>query len=97
MSTPLFPIQAEADERAGIVFFKALKEPPEERHSFLSQECGSDEQLRAEVEGLLRDHENAGSFLSGDAPVATGLETAAARLPPTPPRQPSPGETEAND
>ncbi len=82
MSTPFFPMNAEADEQAGIVFFKALRLPPGERQTFLHKECGTGEQLRAEVDGLLRDHENAGSFLSGEAPAATGLETQIARIAP---------------
>ena len=82
MSHPFFPTNAEPDERAGIVFFEALKLPPDEHEAFLNHECGSDESLLSEVAGLLRDHRNAGSFLSGEAPAATGLETAIARLTP---------------
>ena len=82
MSHPFFPTNAEPDERAGIVFFEALKLPPDEHEAFLNHECGSDESLLSEVADLLRDHGNAGSFLSGEAPAATGLETAIARLTP---------------
>lgn len=39
------------------LFSQALELPPEERGEFLDQRCGSDTQLRAEVESLLRWHE----------------------------------------
>jgi serine/threonine protein kinase len=82
MNSPFFPATAEAEPRAELVFFQALKRPSGERETFLNQECGADPAFRAEVEALLRDHENAGSFLSGDAVVSEGLNTEiAGRLP----------------
>ena len=74
MSTPLDPGIAEADCRSEIVFFQALKRAPDERETWLNEECGSDPRLRAEVDDLLRDHELAGSFLSGAGPAAAELE-----------------------
>jgi serine/threonine protein kinase/Tol biopolymer transport system component len=44
---------------------RALELPPERRLSFLSKVCGDDAGLRSEVEGLLKHHEEAGSFLQG--------------------------------
>ena len=64
MEPPFPPLTAEADQRAEVVFFEALKKSPDEREDFLNEECGTDTRLRAEVDGLLRDHEKAGSFLS---------------------------------
>ena len=39
------------------------KQTPAERAAYLNRACGSDAALRALVEGLLRSHEAAGSFL----------------------------------
>ena len=41
----------------------ALEREPSERAVFLDQACGADTDLRREVEGLVRAHEEAGSFL----------------------------------
>ena len=41
----------------------ALEREPGERAVFLDKACGADSDLRREVEGLLRAHEQAGSFL----------------------------------
>ena len=40
---------------------KAIALPPNERESFLGQSCAGDAELRAEVESLLRSHDQAGS------------------------------------
>ena len=82
MSIPFLPANAETDERAEIIFFQALKKAPEEREILLAEECGADTRLRAEVEGLLRDHEDAGSFLSGEGPGSAELEAEFGRLKP---------------
>ena len=46
------------------LFSRALELPPEERQTFLGQQCGTDTRLRAELESLLRWHElaDAGSW-----------------------------------
>jgi hypothetical protein len=45
------------------IFAAALNLPPEARASYLSATCGGDDQLRAQVQGLLDSNERAGSFL----------------------------------
>ena len=46
------------------IFSIALnKDPVHERQAFLDEACAGDTSLRAEVESLLKAHENAGSFL----------------------------------
>jgi len=45
------------------VFLNALDKPPGERASFLNEACGANGSLRAEVEELLREHEQVGDFL----------------------------------
>jgi serine/threonine protein kinase len=48
------------------IFLAALEKPsPGERAAYLDEMCGPDSALRAQVEGLLRSHEQAGSFLHG--------------------------------
>src|SRR6187455_1959911 len=83
MSTPTQRLSPEAaDDRAEILFFAALKHPRETRSDFLNDECGTDHQLRAEVDALLLDHEKAGSFLNVDAPISQELEAEFLRLKP---------------
>src|SRR5438445_7263012 len=50
-------------QRAKAVFNAALQRPSQERASFLAVAC-PEEDLREQVEQLLRNHEQAGSFLS---------------------------------
>src|SRR5437773_719787 len=50
-------------QRAKAVFDAVLQQPPGERDSFLAAACLEDD-LREQVEQLLRNHEQAGSFLS---------------------------------
>jgi len=45
----------------------ALELPPDERESFLLESCGNDEDLRREVESLLKANENAGGFMESPA------------------------------
>ncbi|MEK6247470.1 MAG: serine/threonine protein kinase, partial [Planctomycetales bacterium] len=48
------------------VFLEALqKEASEARAAFLDEACGSNEELRRDVEMLLKAHEKAGEFLQG--------------------------------
>jgi len=49
------------------LFLDALEKPAEERAAFLDAACAGDAALRAEVEGLLREHETAGDFLATPA------------------------------
>jgi eukaryotic-like serine/threonine-protein kinase len=51
-------------QRAKAVFDAALKQPAGERASFLAVACPEDDDLREQVEQLLLNHEQAGSFLS---------------------------------
>jgi serine/threonine protein kinase/pimeloyl-ACP methyl ester carboxylesterase len=55
------PITTRTEES---IFAEALdKRTPEECAAFLDSACGSDADLRARIENLLRSHEHAGSFL----------------------------------
>src|SRR5262245_28263433 len=59
-----------AFQRVKEIFLACLeKKAPGEREAFLGQACGVDEPLRGKVEALLRQHEQAGSFLE-DPPAA---------------------------
>jgi WD40 repeat protein/serine/threonine protein kinase len=52
--------------KAEEIFLAAVEKPsPLERSAYLDQACGDDEELRHWVEGLLRSHEQGGSFLEG--------------------------------
>src|SRR5262245_14843959 len=54
--------------KAEDIFLAALeRKTPAERQAFLDGACAGDATLRAQVEGLLRSHDEAGSFL--DAPL----------------------------
>jgi WD40 repeat protein/serine/threonine protein kinase/Flp pilus assembly protein TadD len=56
------------------IFLAALKQPTAgERAAFLDQACGSDASLRSQIEALLAEHEQLGSYL--EAPVAAGQRT----------------------
>src|SRR5262252_654427 len=50
-------------ERIKVLFEAALQQPPAKRASFLAKNC-PEEDVRAQVEKLLADHDEAGSFLS---------------------------------
>src|SRR3954468_17308709 len=48
------------------IFLAALEKPsPGERAAYLDEVCGPGSDLRTQVAGLLRSHEQAGSFLQG--------------------------------
>jgi len=57
------------------LFDAALQRPPEKRKEFLEQECGSNQELRREVESLLAAHDESGSFMAepGVAEIAQVL------------------------
>ena len=63
------------------LFEAALDQEPASRSLFLMEHC-SDERLRSEVERLLREHQEAGTFLS--TPVLRDLPFDAKALPPVP-------------
>jgi serine/threonine protein kinase/tetratricopeptide (TPR) repeat protein len=55
-------------ERTKQLLEEALRVPAEERSDFLAVACGSDHELRAEVESLISSHEEASAgFLAADA------------------------------
>jgi serine/threonine protein kinase/tetratricopeptide (TPR) repeat protein len=80
MRTPFSQLGTEVDEPAGIIFFQALKMNPDQRAPFLEKECGTDPGLRAEVEAMLRDYEEAGSLLSVDSGAPSGFNEGMALL-----------------
>ncbi|MBS1794704.1 MAG: protein kinase [Acidobacteria bacterium] len=52
------------------IFGVAIERPVEEESDFLAAACGGDEQLRREIESLLRAHRKAGPFLEGVSAAA---------------------------
>ena len=50
------------------IFKAAVKLPPDRRAAYLDQACGSDAELRAEIESLLHAHDATGGFLE-DVPA----------------------------
>jgi serine/threonine protein kinase/Tol biopolymer transport system component/tetratricopeptide (TPR) repeat protein len=58
------------------VFDAAIDLAPGERESYLAAECGADEELRRQVEMLIRSHEQAGSFIEEPAVAGVIGETA---------------------
>src|SRR3989449_1079024 len=49
------------------LFDAALQHSPEKRQEFLKRECGSNQELRREVESLLAAHDESGSFMAEPA------------------------------
>ena len=69
-------------ERAKELLEEALRLTSEQRQAYLDSACGSDAELRAEIESLIASHEEAGShFLSATAPQILEL-TSSTNLPP---------------
>src|SRR5215471_1129688 len=60
------PISPENWKRVKELFDSALDQPPAERAKYLREQC-PDESLRREVERLLANHKEAGTFLSSPA------------------------------
>lgn len=60
-------------------FHEALEKSPEERDAFLRVSCGEDEELRAEVEEMLRAHGRANGFLEALPQLSESLLTLPAR------------------
>src|SRR5882762_4485423 len=59
-------------QRVQQLFDAALQHSPEKRQEFLEQECGSNQELRREVESLLAAHGEPGSFMAGPAIAGMG-------------------------
>src|ERR1700709_1808354 len=68
--------------RAEETFNAALARPAQEREAFLTQACGGDEALAAEVRALLAAHDAAADFMKTDAPASPRIEAEMARLKP---------------
>jgi len=65
---------------------EALRLSPDERPQYLDSACGSDRQLRADVESLIASHEAAGSeFLAGEAGDALDLASVSSHRSDVPP------------
>src|SRR5436190_20553221 len=58
-------------QHAQQLFDAALQHPPEKRQEFLEQACGSNQELRREVESLLAAHDESSSFMA--KPALAGL------------------------
>ena len=50
-------------ERLQEVFAGAIELPTGDRFAYLNESCGGDQELRGEVEGLLRSHRGGAQFL----------------------------------
>jgi serine/threonine protein kinase len=57
------------------LYHSACELKPEERGAFLDSACGSDEELRREVESLLAQEDRAAHFLETDEPAIPGKAT----------------------
>ena len=60
-------MDSEQLRRLEALYEAALGVEPARRAAFLAENCAGDESLRREVESLLRDDDNAGSFLEAPA------------------------------
>src|SRR5438093_1623847 len=58
-------MSSEQYERVGEIYHAALELEPEARAGFLAEACGGEEELRREVESLLRAREQADGFIAG--------------------------------
>jgi serine/threonine-protein kinase len=81
---PAAPVSAERWRTIDAIFADAVERPAAERPAFIANACGSDADLRAEVESLLAAYESDADFLEtppvapgGDGPALAGrLQTA---------------------
>jgi non-specific serine/threonine protein kinase/serine/threonine-protein kinase len=64
-------VSSERHRRAKAIFVEACERPADRRAEFLGQACGDDEDLRREVESLLRFHEETALRSQGAPPAAT--------------------------
>jgi len=60
-------------QQIGRIFKGALERERDRRAAFLRQACGSDSELRRQVEALLSSHEQAGSFMEAPPSTVTDL------------------------
>jgi eukaryotic-like serine/threonine-protein kinase len=60
-------LESSSRTRPRDLFLAALEKSPGERAAFLDNACGGNNKLRAEVEELLREHEQLGDFLATPA------------------------------
>jgi len=49
------------------IYHATIARPPEERASFVGQECHGDESLRKQVEAMVKSHERSGDFIESPA------------------------------
>ena len=49
------------------IYHATIARPPEERASFLGEECRGDEGLRKQVEAMVKSHESSGDFIESPA------------------------------
>src|SRR6059058_64260 len=49
------------------IYHATITRPPEERASFVGQECHADESLRKQVEAMVKSHERSGDFIESPA------------------------------
>jgi len=63
-------------QRIDALLTAVLEQDEEQRPGFLSQACQGDEELREQVERLLRAHEHAGGFLETPPDAASAIATA---------------------
>jgi len=68
---PAAPVSAERWRAIDAIFADAVERPSDERPAFIANACGTDADLRAEVESLLAAYEGDGDFLETPA-VAAG-------------------------
>src|ERR1051325_9070492 len=65
--SPVPPESQPSPERGEAIFHGALQLPAGQRTTYVSQACGDDEQLRAQVESLLNANDVAGGFMEEPA------------------------------
>ena len=49
------------------IYHATIARPPDERASFLGEECHGDESLRKQVEAMVKSHERSGNFIESPA------------------------------
>src|SRR5438045_9450735 len=49
------------------IYHATITRPPEERASFVGQECHGDESLRKQVEAMVKSHDRSGDFIESPA------------------------------
>src|SRR5258705_8319822 len=54
-------------DRITDIYHATIARPPEERPSFLGEECHGDEGLRKQVEAMVKSHESSGDFIESPA------------------------------